>query len=101
MSAHLKANPVQLSLREAAPAWVALLVVTILAWILTLNQFQSMGNGAGTMGMPFGLFVAMWTAMMFPSVAPVAKLISTDPWKKSNHDNKINNSKYGRKRNTT
>ena len=78
MSAHLKANPVQLSLREAAPAWVALLVVTILAWILTLNQFQSMGNGAGTMGMPFGLFVAMWTAMMaammFPSVAPVAIL---------------------------
>jgi len=78
MSAHLKANPVQLSLREAAPAWVALLVVTILAWILTLNQFQSMGNGAGTMGMPFGLFVAMWTAMMaammFPSVVPVAIL---------------------------
>jgi predicted metal-binding membrane protein len=78
MSAHLKANPVQLSLREAAPAWVALVVVTILAWILTLNQFQSMGNGAGTMGMPFGLFVAMWTAMMaammFPSVAPVAIL---------------------------
>ncbi len=78
MSAHLKANPVQLSLREAAPAWVALLVVTILAWILTLNQFQSMGNGAGTMGMPFGLFVAMWSAMMaammFPSVAPVAIL---------------------------
>jgi predicted metal-binding membrane protein len=78
MSAHLKANPVQLSLREAAPAWVALVVVTILAWILTLHQFQSMGNGGGTMGMPFGLFVAMWTAMMaammFPSVAPVAIL---------------------------
>jgi predicted metal-binding membrane protein len=74
MSAHLKANPVQLSLREAAPAWVALLVVTILAWIVTLDQFQSMGNGAGTMGMPFGSFVVMWTAMMFPSVAPVAIL---------------------------
>lgn len=28
-----------------------------------------MGNGAGTMGMPFGSFVVMWTAMMFPSVA--------------------------------
>jgi Predicted metal-binding integral membrane protein (DUF2182) len=78
MSAHLKANPVQLSLREAAPAWVALLVVTILAWIVTLDQFQSTGNGAGTMGMPFGSFVVMWTAMMaammFPSVAPVAIL---------------------------
>ena len=37
-----------------------------------------MGNGAGTMGMPFGSFVVMWTAMMaammFPSVAPVAIL---------------------------
>jgi hypothetical protein len=29
------------------------------------------------------------------------KVISTDPWNKSNHDNKINNSKYGRKPNTT
>jgi predicted metal-binding membrane protein len=65
---------VQLSLREAAPAWVALLVVTILAWIVTLDQFRSMGNGASTMGMPFGSFVVMWTAMMFPSVAPVAIL---------------------------
>jgi predicted metal-binding membrane protein len=78
MSAHLKANPVQLSPREAAPAWVALLVVTILAWKVTLDQFQSMGNGAGTMSMPFGSFVVMWTAMMaammFPSVAPVAIL---------------------------
>jgi predicted metal-binding membrane protein len=78
MRAHLKANSVQFSLREGASAWVALVVVTILAWILTLHQFQSMGNGGGTMGMPFGLFVAMWTAMMaammFPSVAPVAIL---------------------------
>jgi hypothetical protein len=33
-----------------------------------------MGNGAGTMGMSFVAFVVMWTAMMFPSVAPVAIL---------------------------
>ena len=37
-----------------------------------------MGNGAGTMGMSFVAFVAMWTAMMaammFPSMAPVAIL---------------------------
>ncbi len=33
-----------------------------------------MGNGAGTMGMSLVAFVAMWTAMMLPSMAPVAIL---------------------------
>ena len=33
-----------------------------------------MGNGAGTMGMSIVAFVAMWTAMMLPSVAPIAIL---------------------------
>ena len=50
----------------------------MLAGIVTLDQVRAMGNGVGTMGMPFGAFVAMWTAMMaammFPSVAPVAIL---------------------------
>jgi predicted metal-binding membrane protein len=50
----------------------------VLAWIVTLDQVRAMGNGAGTMGMSFVAFVAMWTAMMaammFPSVAPVAIL---------------------------
>jgi hypothetical protein len=69
---------VQLSLCEAAPVWIALLALTVRTWIVTLDQVRAMGNGAGTMGMPFRAFVAMWTAkkaaMMFPSVAPVAIL---------------------------
>jgi predicted metal-binding membrane protein len=69
---------VQLLLREAAPAWAAIAALTALAWIVTLDQVRAMGNGAGTMGMSFVAFVAMWTAMMaammFPSMAPVAIL---------------------------
>jgi predicted metal-binding membrane protein len=67
---------IPLSLREAAPAWTAIVALTVLAWIVTLDQVRAMGNGAGTMGMSFVEFVAMWTAMMaammFPSMAPVA-----------------------------
>ena len=69
---------VKLLLREAAPAWTAIVALTVLAWIVTLDQVRAMGNGAGTMGMSFVAFVAMWTAMMaammFPSMAPVAIL---------------------------
>jgi predicted metal-binding membrane protein len=69
---------VSLSLREAGPVWIALLAMTALAWIVTLDQVRAMGNGAGTMGMSLVAFVAMWTAMMaammFPSMAPVAIL---------------------------
>jgi predicted metal-binding membrane protein len=65
-------------LREAAPAWIAIVALTVFAWIVTLDQVRAMGNGAGTMGMSFVAFVAMWTAMMaammFPSMAPVAIL---------------------------
>jgi len=71
-------DQVQLSLREAAPAWFALLALTGLAWVVTLDHARVMGNGAGTMEMSFVAFVAMWTAMMaammFPSMAPVAIL---------------------------
>jgi hypothetical protein len=31
---------------------------------VTLDQVRAMGNGAGTMGMSFLAFVAMWTAIM-------------------------------------
>jgi len=55
---------VKLLLREAAPAWTAVVALTVLAWIVTLDQVRAMGNGAGTMGMSFVAFVAMWTAMM-------------------------------------
>jgi predicted metal-binding membrane protein len=71
-------RPDRVSLREAGPAWIALLAVTALAWVVTLDQVRAMGNGAGTMGMSLVAFVAMWTAMMaammFPSMAPVAIL---------------------------
>jgi len=69
---------VKLLIREAAPAWTAIAALTVLAWIVTLDQMRAMGNGAGTMGMSFVTFVAMWiammAAMMFPSMAPVAIL---------------------------
>ena len=66
-----------LSARELGPAWAALGVLAALAWVITLRQAQGMGIGPGTMGMALPLFLAMWvamTAMMFPSVAPVAIL---------------------------
>src|ERR1700746_1848905 len=70
--------PVKLLLREAAPAWTAIVALTVLAWIVTLDQVRAMGNGAGTTGMSFVAFVgrvtAMMAAMMFPSMAPVAIL---------------------------
>src|SRR5262249_17485857 len=73
-----RSDRVSLSLREATPGWIALLAMTVLAWIVTLEQVQAMGNGAGTMGMSLAAFVAMWTAMvaamMLPSTAPVAIL---------------------------
>jgi len=69
---------VPLSFREEAPAWTAIVALAVLAWIVTVDQVRAMGNGAGTMGMSFVAFVAMWTAMMtammFPSVAPGAIL---------------------------
>jgi len=78
VSADHRSDRVSLSLREAAPEWIALLALTTLAWIVTLEQVQAMGNGAGTMGMSIVAFVAMWTAMMaammLPSMAPVAIL---------------------------
>ena len=78
MKAENPSARVKLLLREAAPAWTAIVALTVLAWIVTLDQVRAMGNGAGTMGMSFVAFVAMWTAMMaammFPSMAPVAIL---------------------------
>lgn len=78
MNADAPPGRIPLSFREAAPAWAAIVALTVLAWIVTLDQVRAMGNGAGTMGMSFVAFVAMWTAMMaammFPSMAPVAIL---------------------------
>ncbi|HEX9235732.1 MAG TPA: DUF2182 domain-containing protein, partial [Actinomycetota bacterium] len=67
-----------LSAREVAPAWAGLGVLAALAWVITLRQAHGMGVGPGPMGMALPLFLGMWvammTAMMFPSVAPVAIL---------------------------
>jgi predicted metal-binding membrane protein len=60
------------------PSTVTLLAIALLAWAGVIAYWRSMGNGAGTMGMPLGEFLPMWgvmmAAMMLPAVAPVASL---------------------------
>jgi predicted metal-binding membrane protein len=67
-----------LPLRRLAPAWVALVALAALAWAVTIRQANGMGAGPGTMGMALPLFLLLWvvmmSAMMFPSVAPIAIL---------------------------
>jgi predicted metal-binding membrane protein len=67
-----------LPLRQLVVPWTALLILAVLAWVATVRQASGMGIAAGTMGMAFPLFLAMWVtmmaAMMFPSVAPTATL---------------------------
>ena len=62
------------------PAWAALVLLAVLAWVVTVAQARGMGVGPGTMGLSLPLFLAMWVvmmaAMMFPSVAPIAILWS-------------------------
>jgi predicted metal-binding membrane protein len=64
------------SFRQLAPAWGALLLLAVLAWVVTIEQARGMGVGLGTMGLALVPFLALWVvmmaAMMFPSVAPVA-----------------------------
>jgi predicted metal-binding membrane protein len=64
--------------RQLAPAWVALVLLAALAWVVTIDQANGMGIGPGTMGLAFPAFILLWVAMMaammFPSVAPVAIL---------------------------
>jgi predicted metal-binding membrane protein len=66
------------SLRQVAGPWSVLLVLATLAWVLTVQQARGMGVGPGTMGMALPFFLGMWvvmmSAMMFPSVAPIAIL---------------------------
>ena len=61
---------------RAGMVWAALLVVSAGAWLVTIRRADSMGNGTGTMGMAFPLFVGMWTAMMaammWPAITPSA-----------------------------
>jgi predicted metal-binding membrane protein len=64
--------------REALPGWIALLVVSALAWARTLADAAAMGDAPGTMGMPLVPFIVMWVpmmaAMMLPAITPVASL---------------------------
>jgi predicted metal-binding membrane protein len=64
--------------RQLAPAWIALVVLAALAWVVTIDQANGMEVGPGTMGLALPAFIALWiammAAMMFPSVAPVAIL---------------------------
>ena len=57
---------------------VVVLGVAALAWAGVIAYARHMGNGPGTMGIPFAEFVLMWalmmSAMMLPAVAPVASL---------------------------
>ena len=51
-------------------------LLAVLAWVLTLALAGDMGAGSGTMGLSLGAFLIVWvvmmTAMMFPSIAPMA-----------------------------
>jgi predicted metal-binding membrane protein len=70
--------PASLPLRQLVPAWVALVALAALAWVVTVRQADGMGVGPGTMGLALPLFLLLWVvmmaAMMFPSVAPIAIL---------------------------
>ena len=72
-------RPVQaLPPRQLAVPWSAVAALAGVAWVVTILLARSMGNGPGTMGLallPFlGLWLVMMSAMMLPSVAPVAVL---------------------------
>lgn len=58
--------------------WGPLLMLTMLAWSMTVRDAMMMGDMPGTMGMELVNFIIMWTvmmaAMMFPSLAPVAAI---------------------------
>jgi predicted metal-binding membrane protein len=57
-----------------------LLVVAAGAWVAVLVTAEDMQGMTGTMGLPFGAFVAVWAlmmaAMMLPTVAPFAGLFT-------------------------
>ncbi|MGZ3498164.1 MAG: DUF2182 domain-containing protein [Vulcanimicrobiaceae bacterium] len=62
--------------RETASLWAVLLLLSVAAWIVTLRAAVGMSSTAGFRSVSLLFFLAMWTimmtAMMFPSVAPVA-----------------------------
>ena len=79
-----------MTLRDKTIIVTALLVLTVLAWVMTVQQSAGMGWGMITMGMTMGqpfsisgatLYIVLWgvmmVAMMFPSLAPTAVLFAT------------------------
>ncbi|MFI9580603.1 DUF2182 domain-containing protein [Streptomyces sp. NPDC052236] len=62
--------------RDLAVAWILMVLLAALAWLLTIGQSRDMGMRPGTMGLALPLFLLLWVvmmvAMMLPSVAPVA-----------------------------
>lgn len=65
-----------ISLRQLISGWIGLSLIAALAWSLLITPERAMPNGPGTMGISFPSFILVWvimmTAMMFPSVAPMA-----------------------------
>ncbi|MFI0450321.1 DUF2182 domain-containing protein [Actinomadura sp. 6N118] len=65
-----------LPLGDVILAWTVMILLSVLAWVFTVGQARDMGVEPGTMGMALPLFLLLWlvmmTAMMLPSVAPVA-----------------------------
>ncbi|MGW0824629.1 DUF2182 domain-containing protein [Streptomyces sp. NPDC002845] len=62
--------------RDLGVAWLLLVLIAALAWVLTVGQARRTGMEPGTMGLALPLFLLLWVvmmaAMMLPSVAPVA-----------------------------
>jgi predicted metal-binding membrane protein len=63
-------------LSRLVPMWAALILAGGAAWAFTTAQGLDMGNGVGSMGMAFPIFVGTWVvmmaAMMLPALGPVA-----------------------------
>jgi predicted metal-binding membrane protein len=79
-----------MTLRDKSVIVIALLLLTVLAWITTVQQSEGMGMGLITMSMTMGqplsiqgaaLYIVLWgvmmIAMMFPALAPTAILFAT------------------------
>jgi len=72
------------------PQTASLLIVAALAWLATVRGSLGMGTIPGTKGLTLGSFIAIWTlmmsAMMLPSVAPLASMYARSvryarPWR--------------------
>jgi predicted metal-binding membrane protein len=69
-----------LSLRQRTTLAAALLGLTLVAWIVTVDRMRGMDAGPGTDLGAFGWFLGIWVtmmaAMMIPSAAPTVLLFA-------------------------